>query len=198
MPIVNGNYYMNGDYGQGLEQAKIADGFPGLADQTGSGDSWADQLVDHLTTPRSATEPPPAPAPPGMPPEAYDDMKVNQLTVRQVANIVANEDRDVTPGTSSADQLKQSKLWKAPLSTRIKRMAISDMPLWAQLRRKSQPAWKLLSNTNRRSMLHAKHFKNSFRERTRPAAGCGSTIALRLQPPLVFSIPGIRIFPVSA
>ncbi len=112
MPIVNGNYYMNGDYGQSLEQGKIADAFPGLAAQTGSG-SWADQLVDHLTTPRSATEPPPAPAPPGMPPEACDDMKANQLTVRQVANIVANEDRDVTPGTSSAADLRESKLWKA-------------------------------------------------------------------------------------
>jgi hypothetical protein len=87
---------MNGDYGQSLEQAKIADGFPGLAAQTGSG-SWVDRLVDHLTTPRSATEPPQPPAPPGMPPEAYDDMKINQLTVRQVANIVANENHDVTP-----------------------------------------------------------------------------------------------------
>ena len=48
-----------------------------------------------------------------MPPEAYDDMKANQLTVRQVANIVANEDRDVTPGTSSAADLRESKLWKA-------------------------------------------------------------------------------------
>jgi len=113
MPIVNGNYYMNGGYGQGLEQAKIADTFPGLADQTGSGDSWTDRLVDHLTTPRSATEPPPPPAPPGMPPEAYDDMKVNKLTVRQVANIVANEDRNVTRGASSPEDFYQSKLWKA-------------------------------------------------------------------------------------
>jgi hypothetical protein len=112
MPIVNGNYYMNGGYGQSLEQGKIADAFPGLAERTGSG-SWVDRLVDHLTTPRSATEPPPAPAPPGMPPEAYDDMKVNQLTVRQVANVVANEDRDVTPGTSSPEDFYQSKLWKA-------------------------------------------------------------------------------------
>ena len=63
--------------------------------------------------PRSATEPPLPPVPPGMPPQAYDDMKVNQLKVRQVANIVANEDRDVTPGTSSAADLKESKLWKA-------------------------------------------------------------------------------------
>ena len=78
VPIVNGNYYMNGDYGRSLEQGKIADGFPGLAAQAGSG-SWADQLVDHLTTPRSATEPPPPPAPPTMPPEAYDHMKINKL-----------------------------------------------------------------------------------------------------------------------
>jgi hypothetical protein len=113
MPIVNGNYYMNGDYGQGLEQSRIADAFPGLADQTGAGDSWADRLIDHLTTPRSATEPPPPPAPPGMPPEAYDDMKINDLRVRDVAGIIANEDRDVTPGTSSPDQLYESRLWKA-------------------------------------------------------------------------------------
>jgi len=112
MPIVNGSYYMNGDYGQSLEQAKIADGFPGLAAQTGSG-TWADRLIDHLTTPRSATEPPSPPAPPEMPPEAYDDMKVNDLTVRQVANVVANEDHDVTPGTSSPDHFYQSKVWKA-------------------------------------------------------------------------------------
>lgn len=113
MPIVNGNYYMNGEYGQGLEQARIGDAFPGLADQSGAGNSWVDRLIDHLTTPRSATEPPPPPAPPEMPPEAYDDMKVNQLTVRQVANVVANEDRDVTPGTSSPEDFYQSKLWKA-------------------------------------------------------------------------------------
>ncbi len=113
MPIVNGNYYMNGEYGQGLEQARIGDAFPGLADQSGARNSWVDRLIDHLTTPRSATEPPPSPAPPEMPPEAYDDMKINQLTVRQVANVVANEDRDVTPGTSSPEDFYQSKLWKA-------------------------------------------------------------------------------------
>src|SRR5438309_6357721 len=112
MPIVNGNYYMNGNYGQSLEQGKIADAFPGLAAQTGSG-SWADRLVDHLTTPRSATAPPPPPAPPGIPPEAYDYMKINKLTVRQVANVVANEDHDVTHGTSSPEDFYQSKLWKA-------------------------------------------------------------------------------------
>jgi hypothetical protein len=112
MPIVNGNYYMNGDYGQGLEQGKIADAFPGLAAQTGSG-SWADRLVDHLTTPRSAVEPPPPPAPPSMPPEAYDEMKINQLTVRQVANVVANENHDVTPGTSSPEELQEARIAQA-------------------------------------------------------------------------------------
>jgi len=40
MPIVNGNCYMNGEYGQGLEQARIGDAFPGLADQSGAGNSW--------------------------------------------------------------------------------------------------------------------------------------------------------------
>jgi hypothetical protein len=113
MPIVNGNYYMNGDYGQGLEQGRIADAFPGLADQTGDGDSWADRLVNHLTTPRSASEPPPPPAPPGMPPEAYDDMKINQLTVRQVANVIANENHDVTPGTSSSEELQNARIAQA-------------------------------------------------------------------------------------
>lgn len=113
MPIVNGNYYMNGDYGQSLEQAKIADAFPGLADQTGSGDSWADRLVDHLTTPRSATEPPPAPAPPGMPPEAYDHMKINDLTVEDVAGIVPNKNNGVTSGTSSPEELQNAKIAQA-------------------------------------------------------------------------------------
>jgi hypothetical protein len=112
MPIVNGNYYMNGEYGQSLEQGKIANAFPGLAAQTGSG-SWVDRLIDHLTTPRSATEPPPPPAPPEMPPEAYDHMKVNDLTVRDAAGIIANEDRDVTPGTSSAEELQDAKIAQA-------------------------------------------------------------------------------------
>jgi hypothetical protein len=87
-------------------------GFPGLAAQAGPG-SWVDRLIDHLTTPRSTTEPPPSPMPPGMPPETYDDMKINKLSVRDVANIIANEDRDVTRGTSSPDEFYQSKLWKA-------------------------------------------------------------------------------------
>jgi hypothetical protein len=64
-------------------------------------------LVDHLTTPRSATEPPPAP------PEAYDEMKVNQLTVRQVANVVANENHDVTNGASSPQDLRNTKIVQA-------------------------------------------------------------------------------------
>jgi len=48
-----------------------------------------------------------------MPPEAYDDMKVNDLRGRDVAGIIANEDRDVTPGTSSPEEFYQSKVWKA-------------------------------------------------------------------------------------
>ena len=103
---------MNGEYGQGLEQGKIADAFPGLAAQTGSG-SWVDRLVDHLTTPRSPTEPPPPPAPPGMPPEAYDKMRINNLTVEDAAGIIANDDRDVTPGTSSPEELQNAKIGQA-------------------------------------------------------------------------------------
>ena len=101
MPIVNGNYYMNGDYGQSLEHAKIADAFPGLADQTGSGDSLADRLVDHLTTPRSATAPPPAPAPPGMPPEAYDYMKINVLLKSLDEEIFCGFDADRARSTGT-------------------------------------------------------------------------------------------------
>ena len=50
MPIVNGNYYMNGNYGQSLEQAKIADVFPGLAEQTGSQLSGHDQRAGGCTS----------------------------------------------------------------------------------------------------------------------------------------------------
>ena len=113
MPIVNGNYYMNGEYGQGLEQARIGDAFPGLADQSGTGNSWADRLIDHLTTPRAATEPPPPPAPPEMPPEAYDDMKINDLTVAGIAGIIANEGRDVISGASSDEELQDARIAQA-------------------------------------------------------------------------------------
>lgn len=40
-------------------------------------------------------------------------MKINQLTVRQVANIVANENHDVTPGTSSPEELQNAKIMQA-------------------------------------------------------------------------------------
>lgn len=44
-----------------------------------------------------------------MPPQAFDDAHVNNLTVRQVANVVANENNGVTPGTSSPQTLQQAK-----------------------------------------------------------------------------------------
>jgi hypothetical protein len=114
MPIVNGRYHLNPTYGRLLEINRLAEAFQGLAAQTGiHKDSWVDRLIDHLTTPRSATEPPPRPRPPSMPPEAYDYMKVNQLTVKQIANIIANENRDLTPGRSSQDELRQAKLFQA-------------------------------------------------------------------------------------
>ena len=141
MPIVNGNYYMNGEYGQGLEQARIGDAFPGLADQSGAGNSWVDRLIDHLTTPRSATEPPPAPAPPEMPPEAYDDMKINQLTVRQVANVVANEDRNVTRGLCVARgcSTNRSSGRRTLLSTGIEPLAMTGIIKLVQRTRKLTP-----------------------------------------------------------
>jgi hypothetical protein len=76
-------------------------------------ESWAKRLIDHLTQPRDATSPPSPPTPPGMPPEAYDRMKINDLTVRQVANILANENRDVLPGKSAPGQLPQAKVAQA-------------------------------------------------------------------------------------
>jgi hypothetical protein len=114
MAIVNGKYYANAGYGKQLERGRLADSFRGLAAQAGRNTgSWVDRLIDHLTTPRSATQPPPSPKPPGMPPEAYAHMKINDLTVRHVANIVANENRDVTPGKSSPQDLQKAKLFQA-------------------------------------------------------------------------------------
>lgn len=114
MPIINGRYHINPTQGRLLEINRLAETFRGLAAQVGTTQgSWVDRLVDHLTTPRSATEPPPRPRPPGMPPEAYDYMKVNNLTVRQIANIVANENHDVTPGKTPPEELQRAKLFQA-------------------------------------------------------------------------------------
>ena len=54
-----------------------------------------------------------APPAPGVPPQAFDDAHVNNMTVRQVGNVVANENRDVTPGTSTPQQLQDAKTAQA-------------------------------------------------------------------------------------
>ena len=54
-----------------------------------------------------------APPAPSVPPQAFDDAHVNNMTVRQVANVVANENRDVTPGTSSPQALQEAKTAQA-------------------------------------------------------------------------------------
>jgi hypothetical protein len=50
---------------------------------------------------------------PGQPPEVYDDMKVNHLRVREVANIVANENDGVTHGQSTPEELQKAKVAQA-------------------------------------------------------------------------------------
>jgi hypothetical protein len=63
-----------------------------------------------------ATPPPPqAPPPPHLqPPEfAFDQAKIRELTVEQVAGIVFNENRDVTPGKMSAEDLLNGKIAQA-------------------------------------------------------------------------------------
>jgi len=64
------------------------------------------------TVDRSGPAPPPPPTP-GVPPQVYDDAHVNNMTVRQVANVVANENRDVTPGTSTPQALQEAKTAQA-------------------------------------------------------------------------------------
>ena len=108
MPTINGKYYANPAYGSVLERSRLGEL---LGTQRGeSSQPWAARLIDHLTQPRSVNEPPPSPTPPGMPAEAWDDMKINKLKVRDVANVIANENHDVTPGKSSPEELQQAKI----------------------------------------------------------------------------------------
>jgi len=107
MPTINGRYYANPAYGSVLERSRLGEL---LGDRRGEpSQPWAAELIDYYTQPHSVNEPPPSPTPPGMPPEAWDDMRINKLKVRDVANI-ANENRDVTPGKSSPEELQQAKV----------------------------------------------------------------------------------------
>jgi RHS repeat-associated protein len=66
------------------------------------------QLLTGSTTPL-----PPLPALPGPPPESFDQATINTLTVTQVANIIANENNGVTPGSSSPEDLLDAKIMQA-------------------------------------------------------------------------------------
>ena len=73
-------------------------------------ESWLGRLADKLN------HQPPPPSPPKAPevaPEGYDHARINTLTVRQVANIVANENHDVEPGHSEKDELQRAKIAQA-------------------------------------------------------------------------------------
>lgn len=72
-----------------------------------------DRIRDRIAGP---LPPPPArPAPPAVAPEAYDYMRINELKVREVANIVANENRDVMPliGRTTGDDLQRARIAQA-------------------------------------------------------------------------------------
>ena len=107
MPIINGRYYANPQYGTGLERARAADA--GSSDQSGR-KSLVDQIADWISPQRP---PPASPTPPPAAPEAYDDATINELRVRQVASIVANENHDVTPGKSPPEKLQNAKIAQA-------------------------------------------------------------------------------------
>jgi hypothetical protein len=53
------------------------------------------------------------PPTPAVPPQAFDDAHVNNMTVRQVANVVANENHDVTATPSSPGTLQEAKTAQA-------------------------------------------------------------------------------------
>jgi RHS repeat-associated protein len=57
--------------------------------------------------------PPPPPPAPGVPAFAFDQARINTLTVTQVAGIVFNENRDVFPGDSTPQQLQEAKTAQA-------------------------------------------------------------------------------------
>jgi RHS repeat-associated protein len=61
----------------------------------------------------SVPPPPPPPKPPSPPASVFDDAHVNKLTVRQVANVVANENDDVMPGDAGPEQLQEAKTAQA-------------------------------------------------------------------------------------
>jgi hypothetical protein len=107
MPLINDKYYANPQYGRALERARAAD----ADNRRLHGEEeppWLDRFLGLDGPPL-----PPRPSPPPVAPEAYDDAKLNILTVRQVANIIANEDRDVTPGKSSSEKLQQARIAQA-------------------------------------------------------------------------------------
>jgi hypothetical protein len=110
MSVINGRYYANPQYGRALERARAAN----AESRRVHGEeqpSWLDHFLGLVGPPSPPL--PPHPTPPRAAPEAYDDAKVNVLRVRQIANIVANENRDVKPGKSSPQELQRAKIAQA-------------------------------------------------------------------------------------
>lgn len=113
MPVINGRYYMNPQYGAALEADRAAAQAKDSSrkQKAPSNESWLDRQVDKIKGP--LPPPPSPPKPPGLPPQVYDDMKIRDLRVRQVANIVANENHDVIPGNSTPEDLQQARIAQA-------------------------------------------------------------------------------------
>jgi hypothetical protein len=108
VPTINGKYYANAQYGLGLERERAAD--PDANHGAHARESLASKLADWISPQPGA---PPGPKAPGVAPEAWDYAKINELTVRQVANIVANENHDVTPGKSTPEVLQEARIAQA-------------------------------------------------------------------------------------
>lgn len=91
-----------------MEQSRAAD--PDANHGAHARESLVDRFADWIS-PQPAG--PTIPKAPGAAPEAWDHAKINELTVRQIANIVANENHDVVPGKSSPEVLQDARIAQA-------------------------------------------------------------------------------------
>jgi hypothetical protein len=115
MPVINGRYYMNPQYGAALEAARAADAAIHASKNPESTrrEPLSERALDKISPQPQMSSRAAALNAPGQPPEVYDDMKVNHLRARQVANVVANENRDVTHGESTPEELQRAKVAQA-------------------------------------------------------------------------------------
>jgi hypothetical protein len=93
--------------------------------------SFFDRVLDILAGPLAPA--PPQPLPPLTPPEIYDEMKVNELRVRQVANIVANENLGLWPlvGKTTREDLQRARVAQAHAVINADKMYGSDRSIYA-------------------------------------------------------------------